>query len=408
MTFSSAWLRNTGLICLGLAAGLGIAAATLQQPPKAPATESSTPLERSQAGSRGPSPSSSGSSGETNEVVLQSRSALDQLQIVPAAVSPVPLSAALAGKLSLNENFTAKLSAPVDGRVLEARYQPGDRITRGAMLAKVDSPDLSDTQAAARRAQVELDLKRANLVRSQELYAAGATALKEVQAAQAEAHEAQTELDRTSARLRQLNAKGITMHASGSHFTLVSPIDGVVVQRNITVGQQVHGGDNDPLYVIADPRELLLLLDLPENDVRHFSVGQLLRFTIDGASGKEYSAKVMQIAPAVDPLTRRVQVRALVVAADSNLRPEMYVRAFAVGASTQEGIEVKVAALVNRGSTTNVYVERSTGRFERVPVKVLAQHLDRAWVSAPALKSGDRVVSSGALLIDSELESASR
>jgi membrane fusion protein, heavy metal efflux system len=395
----SPWLRNGGLIALGLAAGIALSFGALKRPA---ALDQSAANLQSPARPASDTPESLNQKPGSSLIVLQSQAAREQIQVAGAVMSVVPLTGALAGKLALNENFTARLSAPVDGRALEARFQPGDLVTRGTVLARVDSPDLSDIQAAARRAQVELDLKRANLVRSQELYGAGAAALKEVQAAQAEVLEAETELGRTTARLRQLNAKGVSMDARGAQFTLTSPIDGVVIQRNITVGQQVHGGDNDPLYVIADPRELLLLLDLPESDVRHFEVGQLIRFSPDGSAAKEYSAKVTQISPAVDPLTRRVQVRAAVLKSDASLRPEMYVRAFAAGGETQQAIEVNVAALIVRGSRTSLFVERTAGQFERIPVKVLAQQQDRAWVSAGNLGKGDRIVSSGALMLDSE------
>ncbi len=335
-------------------------------------------------------------------VTLSEASRNGRIQTEPARLTEVPQTGALPGKLVVDENKTARLAAPVTGRIVKLFKEPGDRVAAGEMLASIDSPELSTVQAEARKAQVEAELKSSAAQRMSELHAAGAVALKEWQAAKAEASQAQVELDRTKSRLRQLNSVG----PDATTYSLISPIAGTVTERSVTLGQQVRADEALNLFVISDLRRLTLVIDVPEAQAGRFALAQKLRVLVEGAGTGEFEGSISRIGPSVDPATRRVQVRAIIDNGSAQLRPEMFARAFGTDAQQRKALELPIAALAARGSQTAVFVERQNGTYERIPVAILIQHPERAWVSPIAGKTfgpGDAVVSQGALLLDSEI-----
>ncbi len=347
-------------------------------------------------------------------VSLSEASRSGRIQTAALQFTAVPQSGALPGKIVLDENRTARLSAPVTGRVLKLFKEPGDRVGVGDVLATIDTPELAGVQAEASKAQVELGLKSSAAQRMQELYAVGAVALKELQAAQAEAAEAQTELDRTRNRLRQLNSLG----RSSSTFNLLSPISGSVIERAVTVGQQVRAEEALNLFVISDLKHLNMIVDAPEAQVAQFALGQTIQLSLDDKNSAarqddrsdslRLEAMISRIGPSVDPLTRRVQVRANVNNELGRLRPEMFVRAFSTDARQKMALELPVTSLAARGSESAVFIEREPGQYQRIPVEILAQHPERAWVeplAGKAVAAGAKVVTQGALLLDSEIAS---
>lgn len=366
----------------------------------------SLPLAAATAASKSAKPLADDAARSTpsDVVSLTESSRSGRIQTEAIRLSAVPLSGALPGKLVVDENRTARLAAPVTGRVIKLLKEPGDPVNAGELLALIDSPELSTVQAEARKAQVQVGLKSSAAQRLGELHAAGAAALKELQAAQAESSEALAELQRTQTRLRQLNSSG----RSDGMYRLLSPITGTVTDRSVTLGQQVRAEEALNLFVVSDLARLNLVLDVPELQAARFAIAQKLKVRVDGAATGEREATIIRIGPAVDPATRRVQIRASISNDRAELRPEMYVRAFGTEAQERLALELPISALAARGSESGIFIERSAGNYQRVSVEILAQHPERAWVQPLAGKSvlaDSRVVSQGALLLDSEIAS---
>ncbi len=389
------WLRTNPL-----ASPLALTEASAASTPAVTATRVASTADAASASS-----SSSAKPLQLRDVVtLSENSRNGRIQTTPIRSTTVPQTGALPGKLVVDENRTARLAAPVTGRVLKLFKEPGDAVSAGEVLALIDAPELSTVQAEARKALVEVGLKSSAAQRMAELHTAGAVALKELQAAQAEATEAQGELQRTQTRLRQLNSLG----RNDGIYKLISPLAGTITERSVTLGQQVRAEEALNLFVVSDLHRLNLVLDVPETQASRFAIAQKLQVLIDGAGGDAREAAIIRIGPAVDPSTRRVQVRAAIANGNASLRPEMYVRAFGTDAQQRTALELPISALTARGSESAIFIERQAGNYERVAVEILTQHPERAWVKVLADKvvaNDSRVVSQGALLLDSEIAS---
>ncbi|MBC7506016.1 MAG: efflux RND transporter periplasmic adaptor subunit, partial [Sandarakinorhabdus sp.] len=115
---------------------------------------------------------------------------LDSLQVVAALPGPLPVSADLNARLSVNEEITGRVGAPVAGRVTAVLADIGSPVRSGQALARMDSPDMAQANADKLEAEAGADLKRRAAERAKSLFEGDALARRDLEAATAEAQAA--------------------------------------------------------------------------------------------------------------------------------------------------------------------------------------------------------------------------
>jgi len=338
-----------------------------------------------------------------NEVVLKENSAQEaNLKIEPVTEMIAPTTEPLNGKISFDENYTSRISSPVLGRAIKVQAQLGDHVKAGQALLSIDSPDLGSAIADYRKANADLELKRKALERSQMLLEGGVIAHKELESSQSDMAQSQAEAERTKARLHNLS---IDHAAAGNEsFTLKAPMAGMIVDRQINVGNEVRPDAPNPLFIITNPDHLWAIIDLPERDLNKVSLGQTLSIKVDAFPDEEFHGKVQSIGTMLDPVSRRIQVRCS-VDSKGKLRPEMYARITPLNMTQQKVIRLPNSALITEGLYSYVFVETSHGHIQKRRVTLDLQERDYATIKE-GLKAGERVVTKGAILINSELATA--
>jgi len=368
------------------------AGAELPSRPAAPASES---LAGATVGAAGIAP---GGVPQTLQFPVGSAQlAMIQTQAIPS--SPMPLTDALSARVVYDEDVTARIGIGIAGRVASIRAAPGDLVKAGQVLAEIDSPDFGTAFADLSKAKTEEDRRLQILDRARSLGAGEAISAREVEAAQADYVQAQAETLRAEQRLKTLNPYGHPVR--GQRVWLSSPVNGLVAERTATPALEVTPGMPAPLFIITDPTRLWLLIDLPEKLIGQIKLGGEVAVESDAYPNERFSARIAQLGQAVDPNTRRVVMRARINNPQRKLLPEMFVRASLLqGVGT--AVRIPNGALINRGLYAFVFVETAPGEFVRRPVNLQAQGSDFSYVGA-GLEGGERVVVTGALLLNAEL-----
>ncbi len=320
---------------------------------------------------------------------------LDSIQTVTAQAGPLPVSTDLNARLSVDESATSRVGAPVAGRVTQVSADIGQPVKAGQALAYLDAPDLGQARADLLTAQAQQNQKAREMSRSRMLFTGGAISRRDVESAEADAAGSSAELERARLRLRNLGG------GRGDTLALTSSVSGYVIDRQINPGQQVAAGQS-PLYTVTDPRRLWLYVDVPEDSVGRARVGERIEFNVPAYPDRKFSAKITQIGLAVDPGTRRVQVRAEAANPDLALKPEMFARARLVTDDGRRAIRIPNAALFESGMKNYVFRVEGPGKFRRIPVEVGERGDGFSYVTA-GLKNGDRIVGEGALLLNAQL-----
>jgi cobalt-zinc-cadmium efflux system membrane fusion protein len=163
----------------------------------------------------------------------------------------------------------------------------------------------------------------------------------------------------------------------------------------------------NPLFVVSDPTRLWLLVDVPERSLALVKPGQKVSLETDAFPDARFAATVDKVGYALDPVTRRVQVRCRVENPDGRLRPEMYARVTFLSDSGRSAIAVPNAGLVTEGVNTYAFVESSPGVFQKRQVGLALRGREISHVDS-GLKAGERIVVEGALLLNAEMASHAR
>jgi membrane fusion protein, heavy metal efflux system len=154
---------------------------------------------------------------------------------------PAPLH--FDGRPAWDAGISVRVDAPFGGRVADVAVAPGQRVDRGAVLARIASSDYAQAESDERKAASGLRLAERTLTRVRDLQEHGAAALKELEAAEAEHAAARSEDQRARARLAAYGNPGTTVDGS---FALRAPIGGGGGERNLSPGQEVR---NDGLLL---------------------------------------------------------------------------------------------------------------------------------------------------------------
>jgi len=178
---------------------------------------------------------------------------------------------------------------------------------------------------------------------------------------------------------------------------IVSPADGFVLDRNISPGQ--HFDRSMEFYRIADLTKVWIVADVLGSEASSFRPGTEARVTLTNQQ-KSLSARVTTILPQIDPNTRTLKLRLEGDNPGYVLRPDMFVDV-ELPVSVPSGLTVPVDALIDSGREQRVFIQRSQGVFEPRRVHVGWRSGDRIEI-VDGLKEGDRVVSAGTFLVDSE------
>lgn len=327
---------------------------------------------------------------------------LNSLKLAPAGLAPVPLAEPLPGRIAYNENATARLSVPVAGRVVAIRAEPGDAVRAGAPLVVIDSPELASAYADVHKAGADEELKRKSADRARKLFEGEVLARKELDVAETDLRQSETETRRAKLRLRNLAPNGSTTE---SGYTLVSPLSGVVTERQVNPGMEVRPDAPGPLFVVSDPTRLWVIIDVPERSLAHVARGHPVLIEVDAWPKESFRGVIERIGEIVDPATRRVQVRAAIDNRDRRLRPEMYAKVSLLADEHRQAVRVPNSSLIVDGLYTYVFVEREPGVFVKRRIALDVQDREWSWV-ASGLAEGERVVVVGPLLLASELKSA--
>jgi multidrug efflux pump subunit AcrA (membrane-fusion protein)/YHS domain-containing protein len=180
-----------------------------------------------------------------------------------------------------------------------------------------------------------------------------------------------------------------------STYRVTSPVAGIVLARNVSVGQRFDKGFE--FYRIADLTSVWVVANVFENDA------QLLR-SASGATvhylGRAFPTRMSKVLPEFDPNTRALKVRLEVANADYALRPDMFVDVeFKV--KLRAAILAPVSAVLDTGLRKAVFVDRGNGFFEPRKVETGARLGDSVMITS-GLTPGEKIVVSGNFLIDSE------
>ncbi|SDC87204.1 membrane fusion protein, Cu(I)/Ag(I) efflux system [Cupriavidus sp. YR651] len=315
--------------------------------------------------------------GTAAAVTIDSR-VTQNLGIRTVEVKPGRLDAVLEvpGNVAINERGIEVIQARTSGYVEHAYARTTlDPVKRGQALVVIYSPEWVAAQ------EEYLAVARVNSGPLGDLRSAASARMRQVGMT-----ESQIRLVETTGKLQP-------------RLTISASVDGVVTEVGARDGMTVAPGMT--LFRIADLSTVWVLAEVPESQSAAIKPGQQVTAIAAGLAGQTLTGKVDAVLPDVSPGTRTLKVRIALQNKDRQLLPGMFVSVRFSAPAGADKLLVPTEALIRTGARTIAMVETGDGGFSPVEVKTGAEAAGQTEVTE-GLKAGQRVVTSGQFLVDSE------
>ncbi len=318
----------------------------------------------------------------------------DQFSLVSVGSRDVAPELKVTGTVSVDVSRNVPVISLASGRVVEIRAKLGDTVTKGQLLMRVQSADISGAFADYRHAVADEVLAHAQLDRAQLLFDKGAIAQKDVEVAQDAEAKAKVDVETAQEHLRVL---GADLNQPTAIVDITAPISGVIVEQNVTNAAGVKTLDNSPnLFTIADLSSVWILCDVYENDLADVHVGEPADIRLNAYPDRVFRGVIDNIGPVLDPNIRTAKVR-LQVQNPGVMRLGMFVTATFHGRNKQVRAVVPASAVLHLHDRDWVYVPNGDNTFRRVAV-VGGAMVPPNLQEVTGLKPGDQVVANALVL----------
>ncbi|MDP2040387.1 efflux RND transporter periplasmic adaptor subunit [Algoriphagus sp.] len=284
----------------------------------------------------------------------------------------------LTGKIQPDERENASVTAKYPGRIERLFVSfTGEEVKAGQRLATLYSPEL----LSAQRELLEAVKSKNDFP---ELYQAAKEKLKFWKL--------------TESQINAIEQSGKVTE----QIDILADQSGVVVQRNVAVGDYVSTGT--VLFNVVNLNKLWVLLDAYESDFQFLNLGNEINFSVAGFPGDEFKAKITFIDRLINPNTRAASVRAEITNSGQKLKPEMFVtaRIRTNAKSAASGISVPRTAVLWSGKRSVIYVKVPDAEMPSFEMRevTLGPRMGDNYIIEAGLQAGEEIVTNGVFAID--------
>jgi membrane fusion protein, heavy metal efflux system len=364
---------------------------------------------------------SSNGGAQTNDVVKISSDAQRRVGIQVQAVETqqVARDLSVGGQVQMDEEHTSHLGTIADGRITSVAVLPGAAVRMGSKLGDLHSHMVHETVGALAQAFADADRQRSAVAfatqaqqRYHHLYSIQAASLEESQRSDQDLLQAQKMLvdAETNVHMEREHLSELLQVAPESLtptnlydkelIPMRSPIDGVIIARNVTVGQVVSTGFE--AFVISNLHSVWVTAAVNEKDLPLVRAGVPAEVASQGYPDQIFHGRVAMIGDQLDPQTRTVPVRIVVPNPETLLRPGMFVTARITESQTHQALFVPEDALQDINGMRVLFTTSDGITFKARTVNI-GTHSQGKVEIIDGLNPQDRVVVKGAFMVKSEM-----
>jgi len=317
------------------------------------------------------------------------------VSVTAVGISSTPTTVSIIGTIAARYDMPIGVEGD-GGRVAAIYVEAGDHVKRGQVLARLNVsvllPQVANLEAALEQARAEAELAAAEYRRAQAVGAAGALSAEETERRRSTAVTAAAKVKVAAAQLAEAQARL-------ARAEVRAPSDGIILTRNVEVGQTATAG-GEALFRLSEGGEVELRGQVAEQDLPLLKVGQTVQVQLTGGTHL-YEGTVRLLPAVIDPQTRLGMAR-VALNPDPNLRPGAFARAEVTVSNAERAILPQTAVLSDEKGSY-VLIVNGDNKVERRAVRVSGM-VPNGVAIAEGVKPKDEVVATaGAFLQEGEL-----
>jgi cobalt-zinc-cadmium efflux system membrane fusion protein len=312
----------------------------------------------------------------------------EQFPLVTAVAHDSRSQLTVTGTVNPDISRSVPVISIATGRVVELHARLGDVVKKGQVLLRVQSADVSGAFSDYRKAVADEKLARIQFERSKLLYDKGAISLNDFQTAEDVENKAQVDVENTTERLRVL---GGSIDHPAAIVDIRAPVSGVITDQQVTNAAGVAGLGSPNPFTISDLRYVWILCDVYENDLASVHVGETAEIRLNAYPDKEFTGRISNVLPVLDPTLRTAKVR-IEVRNPGLMRVGMFVTATFHGQKKETHTVVRATAILHLHDRNWVYMLTGDKKFRRAEVTVGQMLPNNMQEIVSGLQPGQQVV----------------
>lgn len=296
------------------------------------------------------------------------------------------------GKISADKNNYIDVYPLVGGNVLSVNAELGDYVQKGQVLATIRSTELAEVQKDVSDARNDLVVAQNNLRVAREMYEGKLNTEKDVLEAQSQVQKAKDALQRATAVSTVYNVK------KGNIYTVLAPISGYIVDKNITKNMQLRSDRSDNIFDVANTSNVWAIVNVNEADIDKISLGMRAEVSTLSYPDKIFYGRIDKIFKIIDPETNAMQARVVLDNTQGLLIPESKATIKITSTENSMALAIPSEAVIFDNNRYFVVVYKSRTDIKVKEIKILKQNSETTYVS-DGLFEGETVITHNQLLI---------
>jgi cobalt-zinc-cadmium efflux system membrane fusion protein len=296
------------------------------------------------------------------------------------------------GVVDFNTDKVANIFPLVTGNVQDIKVQLGDYVKAGQVLGVVKSAEVANLNSTLTTAETNVKLNASLLARQQDMAKSGLASQVDVTTAKVNYEQA------VAAKTAAEKVLSINGNNQNGEYIIKSPIDGFVVQKNVTNGMAIRSDNSTSLFTVSDLKEVWVQANVYEANINSVHQGDNVDVTTITNPDRMYTGKIDKIMNTLDPTNRVMKIRVVLPNTDYSLKPQMFATVTVSNDLDRQAISVPLGALVFDHSQYYVLVYKSAKDVEIRSVDIISENAKTAYIKA-GVTPGEMVIGSNAILI---------
>jgi cobalt-zinc-cadmium efflux system membrane fusion protein len=335
-------------------------------------------------------------STETNEDVrvpyVIPDSLMKTLMIDTVKISNLSYAIKFNGAVDFNTDKVINIYPLISGTVQKVHVIQGDQVKAGQVLGTIKSAEVANYNAALINAEANVRLTSKQLDQQRELFKSGLASKVDITGA--EVNYEQAIATRTAAQK--------ILHINGDNpngeYIIKSPIDGFIIQKNVTNDISIRTDNNAPMFTISNLKNIWVEANVYEENIDKVHEGDEADVSTIAYPGKVFKGKVDKLMNVLDPSSKVMKMKVILDNPGFILKPQMFAVVTVNNTENEQSVTISSSDLVFDHSQYYVIVLKGSKDVQIRPVDVSGINGKVAYIKSGVSK-GDRLIASQAVLI---------
>jgi len=298
----------------------------------------------------------------------------------------------LTGSIDANPDKVINFVSLVDGIISNTYFSLGDSVTKGQVLAEMQSTELSSLQAELRSLKSQIEIAKVDLDAKEQMFKDGISSNKELLEAKNELRILESEKQKVENNLSLYSAS-----STKNVFQIKAPASGIITEKNINSGSTVTD-EGESLFSISNLDDVWAMANIYSTDIAHVTKGMEVEIKTISYPDEVFKGKIDVISQVLDQEAKVLKARIVLENKDFKLKPGMIADIIALKQTDRQEVAVPTSCIVFFNNKNYVLVYKDDCNIEAREITILTKKSGTTYIEN-GLYENEKIITKNQLLI---------